>query len=70
MLIFRLTAHEQTIYVLNNGGVQVNFTRFNENKKLGCIELFNRDLYIGIVSKAQASQFNSAMTAAKARKAA
>jgi hypothetical protein len=70
MLIHKLTSGERTVFILQNGGVQTSFTRYEANKKLGCIELYFRDLYIGIVTKAQSIKFNKALAAANARKVA
>ena len=69
MLIHRLTSGERNIFVLQNGGVQTNFTHHETNKKLVSIELYFRNIYIGIVTRAQAETFNKALDAAISRKA-
>ncbi len=70
MLIHKLTSGERTVFIIDGAETQTNFTRYEQNEKLGCIELYNQDVYIGIVKKVHTKNFFKAIDTANARKAA
>tara|TARA_B100002049_G_C16052172_1_gene364023 strand:- start:666 stop:932 length:267 start_codon:yes stop_codon:yes gene_type:complete len=70
MLIHKINSSKRTIFIIDGAETQTNFTRYEQNEKLGCIELYNQDVYIGIVKKVHAKNFFKAVEAANARKAA